>query len=160
MDCHAAIKLALDTADAVSMAYLADMDDQDLLRRPHPGCNHINWQIGHLILAENNVNNLAVPGSMPALPVGFAEKYSKHTIASDNAADFLTKSELMRVYQEQRSATLVALSDLSDEGLSRPSGVEHTPTVGGVFLLQGCHWLMHAGQWVAVRRQCGKPQLF
>ena len=45
MDSREAIKLSIGTADFVAMGYLADLTDQDLMLRPHPGCNHINWQI-------------------------------------------------------------------------------------------------------------------
>lgn len=160
MDCRAAIKLGIDMGDVVSMAYLADMSDQDLLRRPHPGCNHINWQVGHLIVAENQMINQVVPGSMPSLPAGFAEKYSKTTASSDKAADFATKTELMATYQAQRAGTLAALSQLSDADMDRPSGLEYAPTIAGIFSMQGSHWLMHCGQWVVVRRELGKPPLF
>ena len=33
------------------------------------------------------------------------------------------------------------------------------PTVGAVFLLHPQHWLMHAGQWVIVRRKLGNGRI-
>ena len=48
--------------------------------------------------------NKAVPGSMPALPAGFAEKYSKETAASDDASKFAKKDELLAIHKQQRAA--------------------------------------------------------
>lgn len=67
MDSREAIKLSIGTADFVAMGYLADLTDQDLMLRPHPGCNHINWQIGHLVAAEHDLIEKVASGAMPAL---------------------------------------------------------------------------------------------
>lgn len=160
MDSREAIKVSIGTADFVAMGYIVDLTDQDLMLRPHPGCNHINWQIGHLVAAEHNMINQVVPGAMPALPAGFADKYTKETATSDDPTKFAKKDELLRVAKEQRAATLAALSKVSDADFDRPTGVDYAPTVGAMFALQGSHWLMHCGQWVIVRRSLGKPALF
>ncbi len=160
MDSREAIKLSIGTADFVAMGYLADLTDQDLMLRPHPGCNHINWQIGHLVAAEHDLIEKVASGAMPALPAGFAAKYTKETASSDDPAKFATKDELLRVAKEQRAATLTALSKVSDADLDRATGLDYAPTVGAIFALQGSHWLMHCGQWVVVRRSLGKPALF
>ena len=160
MDSREAIKGSIDTADFVAMGYLADLTDQDFMLRPHPGCNHINWQVGHLVAAEHSLINQVAPGAMPALPAGFADKYTKETATSDDPTKFAKKDELLRVAKEQRAATLAALSKVSDADLDQPTGDDYAPTVGAMFLLQGGHWLMHCGQWVIVRRSLGKPALF
>ncbi|HTQ37919.1 MAG TPA: DinB family protein [Pirellulales bacterium] len=160
MNARQAIKLAIDTGDAVSLPYLEDLTDADMLRRPCPGCNHINWQVGHLIAAENNMLNQMAPGSAPPLPAGFSEKYSKEAATSDDASKFCKKDELLKLHQQQRAATLAFLDKLTDEKLDAPTGVVFAPTVGSMLSLQGSHWLMHAGQWVVVRRQLGRKPLF
>jgi hypothetical protein len=160
MNARQAIKLAVDMGDMVSLPYVEDLNDADLLRRPCPGCNHINWQIGHLIVSENQMVNQAVPGSMPALPAGFAEKYSKETATSDDASKFAKKDELLATHKQQRAASLAALEKLSDDKLDSSTGFDYAPTFGSLFSLLGSHWLMHAGQWVVVRRQLGRKPLF
>ena len=160
MDSREAIKVSIGTADFVAMGYITDLTDQDFMRRPHPGCNHINWQVGHLVAAEHKMVNDVAPGAMPSLPAGFADKYTKETAASDDPAKFVTKDELLRVAKEQRAATLIALGKQSDADLDKPTGLDYAPTVGAMFALQGSHWLMHCGQWVIVRRSLGKPALF
>jgi hypothetical protein len=160
MDSRTAIKLGIDMGDMVAMGYLNDLSDEELMRRPYPACNHINWQIGHLVASENQMGNQAIPGSMPELPSGFAEKYTKDTAKSDDPSQFVRKDELMRLYQQQRAATLSALAKLSESDFDKPTGVDYAPTVGAMFSMHGSHWLMHVGQWVVVRRQLGKPILF
>ncbi len=158
-----AIKAGIDMGDMITMSYIQDLTDEQMMQRPHPECNHLKWQIGHLIASENMMINGVAPGSMPALPEGFGERYSKETATSDDASAFDSKDELLRLYQEQRAGTLAALANCSDEDLNAPapeSMQSYAPTVGAAFSMQGSHWLMHAGQWAVVRRQLGKPPLF
>ena len=160
MNARQAIKLAIDAGDTVSLSYLEDLTDAELLHRPCPGCNHINWQIGHLITAENNMLNQLAAGALPALPAGFAEKYSKETSTSDDASKFCKKEELLKIHRQQRAATLALLDKMTDDKLDAPTGIDFAPTVGSLLSLQGSHWLMHAGQWAVVRRQLGQKPLF
>jgi hypothetical protein len=157
MDAISAIQGGLDLAEMVSMAYLGDLSDEELLLRPHPDCNHLNWQVGHLICSEHELLNLIAPGVLPELPAGFAEKYSRATAALQDASQFASKDELMRVYQEQRAGTKAVLAKTSAADLDLPTGVDYAPNRAAIFRMQGEHWLMHCGQWVIVRRLCGKP---
>lgn len=163
MKSAAAIQLAIDSGKMVSLAYLGDLSDAEFLHRPHPGCNHITWQVGHLIASEHQMIEGVCPGSMPDLPDGFAGKYSKETSSGDEASSFHSKQELLELFEQIRAATLAALASLSDEDLDKPSPEEmhgYAPTVGAAFSLQGGHWMMHAGQWAVIRRQLGREPLF
>jgi hypothetical protein len=160
MNAKEAIKLGIDSAHMLSLGYIEDLSDQELLHRPAKGANHINWQMGHLIASENEMINQAASGSMPPLPVGFAQKYTKETATKDDAAAFLKKADLLKTYEEQRAGTLKALTKLNDADLDKPSGVSYAPTVAALFSMQGTHWLMHAGQWAVVRRQLGRAPMF
>lgn len=163
MNTHEALKLAIEGGNMVCTPYLADLSDEEMMLRPHPQCNHIKWQLGHLISSEHELVETAVPGSMPPLPAGFAERYTKETATSDDPAAFDAKEELLRVQAEQRAAALAVLDSLSDEDFDKPSPESmrsYAPTVGAVFALVGTHWLMHSGQWVIVRRATGRPPLF
>jgi hypothetical protein len=49
---------------------------------------------------------------------------------------------------------------MSDADLDKPTAgdmAKYAPTLGGLFLLQANHTLMHAGQFTVVRRKLGKP---
>ena len=163
MNSRDAIKVGLDMAEFVSLGYLEDLSDAELLHRPCAGANHINWQIGHIIVSENQIMNSAVPSSMPALPAGLAEKYTKETASVDDPTKFATKAELLKVYRDQRAATLATLTNLTDQDLDKesPESIRpYAPTLAAAVSMQGSHWLMHAGQWVIVRRQLGRAPLF
>ena len=163
MNTREALKLAIDGAEIVCDPYLDDLTDEEMMVRPHPKCNHIKWQLGHLIQSENEMISGVVPESMPALPAGFAEKYSRETASSDNPDDFHSKQALLELYRQQRAATFAALAAQSDEQLDRPAPESmraYAPTVAAAFAMQGTHWLMHAGQWAVIRRQCNREPLF
>jgi hypothetical protein len=163
MNARDVIRQSIDMGGMVCTAYLQDLTDEQLLQRPAPGCNHINWQVGHLIASENYMISQCVAGSMPPLPDGFAEKYSKDAAKLDDPEAFCSKQELMQAFETQRKATLAALDKVSDAELDKPSPEAmqaYAPNVAAAFNMQGSHWLMHAGQWAVVRRQLGKPPLF
>jgi len=163
MNAQQAIKNSIDTGKMISLAYLQDLTDAEMLRRPAANCNHIKWQVGHLIASEHQIIDGCIPGSMPALPAGFKEKYTKETAKSDDPAAFHSKDQLLAAFETQRAATLAALEKCSDKELDKPgpeSMKAYAPTIGAAFNLQGSHWLMHAGQWAVVRRQLGRPPLF
>lgn len=159
MDSKAAIKICIDTADMVCLAYLGDLTDAEMMQRPHPACNHINWQVGHLIVAEHEMMSSAKGYSMPALPTGMAEMYSKDTQGSNDSSKFMSKDALMTVMKEQRAGTLKILEQVSEADLDTPTGIDYAPTIASLLSMQGSHWMMHAGQWVIVRRNLGKPVL-
>lgn len=157
------IKHELNLPTFVVQGYLGDLTDADLFRRPVPNANHIAWQLGHLIEAEHNLNNMVCPDSMPPLPDGFSEKHNKEAAAGDDPAKFCTKDEYLKLMEQQRAGTLALLDKLSDEELEKPAPVDiqkFGATVGAVIAGQSAHWMMHAGQWVIVRRQLDKEALF
>jgi hypothetical protein len=160
MSTAAAIREAIDYASLVCDRYLADLTDAELLHRPCVGCNHINWQVGHLVLSEHDLLELIQPGSMPPLPDRFRERYDRAAAGCDEPSAFLPKDELLAAYRNQRAATLRLLDVMAEEDFGRPTGIEYAPTVQSVFLTQSVHWLMHSGQWAVVRRQLGRPPLF
>ena len=157
MQVRDAIKCGIDSSELVVNAYLDDLNDAELLERPHPQCNHINWQVGHLIASEHGMLNSLVPGGMPPLPEKIAKYYTKENSGSDNPSDFATKAELMASHRVQRDATLKSLSEVSDGDWGKETGLSYAPTLSTLYTMIGAHWLMHCGQWVIVRRQLGKP---
>ena len=154
-----AIKNNYQTAQMVCGSYLGDLTDSEAMQRPHAGCNHVNWQVGHIIASENNMGNGVVAGGLPELPSGFAEKYGKDTATSDNASDFVPMSELLTIAKTQGDAVLAMIDGMSDEQFDAPGPEEmqaFAPTVGALCNMMGSHWMMHAGQWVIVRRELGR----
>jgi DinB superfamily len=163
MNSREAINGSIEMAHMVYGSYLQDLTDEQMMKRPHPECNHINWQVGHLISSENMMIGACLPGSMPALPAEFDAMYNRENALSNEPSKFMKKADLMALHDQQRAATLAALAKLSDSDLDKPSPekiASYAPTMGSAFLMQGAHWLMHAGQWAVVRRQLNKKPLF
>jgi hypothetical protein len=157
-----AIKNTLEFCRQVTVEYLKDFTDADLLVRPVPAANHSAWQLGHLIASEHEMI-AALGHSMPALPAGFAAKYTAQTAKSDRPADFATKQQYLDLLETMRAGTLAALNATPEADLDKPSPESmraYAPTVAAVFLISGTHELMHGGQLVTVRRKLGKPVLF
>lgn len=155
-----AIKAALGFSSLVLGKYTDDLSDQDLLKRPGVGCNHLAWQLGHLIAAEAGLLQMVAPGTVVELPAGFKEKHEKTNAGSDKPEDFCTRAEYMQLFDKVHAATTAALDATPDASLDAPSSGNFQqlfPTQGHVWMLIATHGLMHAGQFVPVRRALGKP---
>jgi hypothetical protein len=164
MNARDAIQTALKGTQNLTVSYLADLSDQDLLVRPVPGANHIAWQLGHVIAAEMSLLGDYLPaGTYPKLPAGFVEQHDKPTAASDPPRGFSTKQQYLGLFNKVRDATVAAVGKLSDADLDRPiTGrmAQFAPTLGAMLMLQSNHTLMHGGQFTVLRRKLGKPVLF
>jgi len=159
MNAKQALQLGIDMGEMICQQYLEDLSDAEMMKRPAPGCNHINWQLGHLIASEHMMISAVDPQAMPALPEGFAERYSRENTGVDDPAALCSKAELMQTFAQQRAATRAALERIPESELDRETGISYAPTAASMFSMQGSHWLMHAGQWAVVRRQLGRAPL-
>ena len=77
MDGKGAIRSSANLCSMVIKAYIGDMEDADLMRRPADGCNHLAWQLGHLISSEVHLLESIAPGKSATLPDGFVEAHDK-----------------------------------------------------------------------------------
>ena len=155
-----AIKYSHTLSNMVARSYLGDLTDAELLERPGEGCNHIAWQLGHLISSQAGLMAAAGIADVPALPDSFAEKHTPENASNDNAADFLSKDEYLALFDKFDAAFLAGLDAASPEDFDKPSPEKfqaYAPTIGGLMMLIASHPLMHAGQWVPVRRRLEKP---
>ncbi|QDU54872.1 DinB family protein [Aeoliella mucimassa] len=160
MNAKQAIAATLNTSSMVLGAYIGDLTDEELMERPGEGCNHIAWQLGHLISSECYLLNSLVEGAAPELPAGFAENHAKEKGTDDNPANFCTKQQYEELFENVHAATKAALEGLSEADLDEPlTGpmAERFPTKGHMWVLLSTHCMMHAGQIVPVRRRLGKP---
>ena len=163
MDAKQVLRADFDRSRMVTNMLLEDIEDAELLVRPTDNSNHTAWQLGHLIAAENRMGESVREGSMPALPDGFSDKYTKETASSDAASDFLGKAEYLQLLEQQRQGILALLDQLSDEDLEKagPEPMRQiAPTVGDLLGLAASHEMMHTGQITSLRRKLGKPVAF
>jgi len=140
-------------------SYLDGLTDKDILIRAVPGMNHIAWQLGHLIVSERGMAELVKPGSSPALPEGFAEAHGREATSIDDPSKFRSLAEYKALWKAQREATLAVLDSTPESDYDRTdeSFPPYAPTVSALLLMTANHPLMHAGQFVAVRRLLNKP---
>ena len=162
MNAKDAIRSSANLSTMVVKTYISDLDDADLLRRPCQGCNHLAWQLGHLISSEVQLLEMVAPGQGTQLPAGFADAHSKEACHSDEPAGFHGRQTYAELFDKVRAASLAALDAYAQSDLDKPAPEdfrEICPTMGDMFLMIATHPLMHAGQFVIVRRQQGKPIL-
>ena len=160
MNTHDAIRETMNLGGMVLKSYLGDLSDAELMTRPGPGCNHLAWQIGHLIASTPNILRDLGAKTTVELPAGFAAAHAKEQAGNDNPADFRTKAEYLELFDNVNAATLKELETWSDADLDQPAPEGWAPmfaTKGVMFLLIATHPMMHAGQVVPVRRALGKP---
>jgi hypothetical protein len=160
MNTQDAITKTLKSSSAVLHRYVDDFSDAELMQRPGPGCNHIAWQLGHLIASENQLLEMVAPGAGVELPAGFVEQHSKEKKDDDNPEHFLSKQSYQELFEKVHAASYAAIAKMSDAELDKPGPARFQPmfpTVGDVVILIATHGLMHAGQFVPVRRKLGKP---
>jgi hypothetical protein len=160
MNANDAIRKTMSFSSMVLKSYVSDLDDAELLHRPTAGCNHLAWQLGHLIASECGLLNMICPGAAPELPGGFEKNHGKDAKDSNDPQQFCTKAEYVALMEKVRSATEKALAEQTAEDFDQP-GPEHMrqlcPTAGDLWCLIATHGMMHAGQFVPVRRMLGKP---
>ena len=162
MNAKDAIRSSGNLSMMVLKSYISDLEDAELLKRPAKGCNHIAYQLGHLIGSEAQLLEMVAPGKGVALPEGFAEAHSKENAGDDNPAHFHDKATYLELFDNVREATLAALDAYPESDLDQEAPEEmrsFCPTMGDVFTLIATHPMMHAGQFVIVRRQLDKPIL-
>jgi uncharacterized damage-inducible protein DinB len=162
MNAKDVLRQNVEFTDMLTRAYVDDLTDAELLVRSVPGANHIAWQLGHMIGGTQQMLS-ALGHQAPALPEGFAAAHSAEAAKSDDPAKFATKAEYLSLLDEMKAAALAAIDATPDSALEGPSPEamrEYAPTVAAALGVVGTHGLMHAGQFVPIRRKLGKPPLF
>jgi uncharacterized damage-inducible protein DinB len=149
-------------AHRVTQAYIADLEDAELFVRSVPNANHIAWQLGHL-LASNHHMLKALGYAGLNLPKGFEAAYTTESAASDDPANFSNKAEYLLLIDQAEAASLAAIDATPESRFDEPAPEPmraHIPNVAAILAILGTHWLMHAGQFVPIRRKLGKKPLF
>ncbi len=162
MNAKDAIKQVVDFSHNIVRDYVQDLTDAELLTRSVPNANHIAWQLGHLIAGDAQMVGLL--GRKPAvLPSGFVEQHTPESARSDDPAKFRRKGEYLDLAEKSRVATQAAIDATPESQLDQPAPEPmraYAPTIGAALMILGTHWLMHAGQFVPIRRRLGKDPLF
>ncbi len=140
-----------------------DIPDERMAEQPIPGVNHPAWIIGHLAYSADAVRGLL--GLAKELPQEWAPLFGMGSKMSTNRADYPSREELLRAFEqgfaEVREAAMAATAEQLAKPSQNPRMREMLPTVqdGVAFLLTG-HLGTHLGQLSAWRRMIGMPALF
>lgn len=149
-------------SESIIREYFKDLSDEELLVRSVPHSNHIAWQLGHLIGSTHwMLTNMGQDA--PALPEGFAAKHEKTQAESDKPSDFYPKATYLELMDKMKAAVLATIDRFPEKDLDAPGPEQmraYCPTMGAGLSLLGTHWLMHAGQFVPIRRKLGRPAMF
>jgi nucleotide-binding universal stress UspA family protein len=152
----------IERSHGIIRAYVEDLTDAELLVRSVSGSNHIAWQLGHIIGGvQKMLGGLGQPAF--ALPDGFLAAHGKEMAACDDPAKFASIAEYLALLDQAKAASLAAVEAIPESDFGRPgpeSMRQYAPTIGVVLMLLGTHGLMHAGQFVPIRRKLGKPAKF
>src|SRR4051794_28414158 len=81
-------------------SHVAEFTDAEMLVRPVPNANHPAWQIGHLCESEVRMMKAIGADISAALPAGFKERYAKDKAKVDDPSHFLSKEELLAVFEK------------------------------------------------------------
>ena len=156
------LRQVIESSHQITRWYVEDFTDADLFVRSVPGTNHVAWQLGHMIGGVHKMLGM-IGCPAPALPDGFAAAHDRETAGSDDPKKFATKAKYFELMDQMKAASLAAVDATPEGDLDKPGPEplrEYAPTVGSVRMILGTHWLMHAGQFVPIRRKLGKPVLF
>jgi DinB superfamily len=162
MNTRDTIRKTLNFSMTVLNSYISDLTDAELLFRPGKDCNHLAWQLGHLISSQASLLEMVAPGAAAKLPDGFDKQHSKETAGENNIAKFCSKETYAKLFEAVNNSVFAALAKVSDSDFDQPGPEKmrsHFPTVGDLYVLIASHPMMHAGQFVPVRRALGKPIL-
>jgi uncharacterized damage-inducible protein DinB len=154
------INNALKVSLGLMKTYLKDLSDAEIMLRPAKNTNHIAWQLGHIIAAEQQLFSEIFPESYRALPAGFADKHTKETCGDDSPNNFYPASQYIAVMEQVREDTINALTNIPESKLDEPSPERLrmiAPKLGDMFLFAASHFTMHSGQIAVLRRSLDKP---
>jgi len=146
----------------ITQAYIADLEDAELFVRSVPNSNHIAWQLGHLISSNHHMLK-ALGYTGLKLPEGFEAAYTTETSTSDDPAKFARKADYLLLIDQAEAASLAAIEATPEGRFEEPAPESmraHIPNVAAILAILGNHWLMHAGQFVPIRRKLGKKAMF
>lgn len=131
---------------------------EESLIQPQPGGNCLNWNVGHLVWA--NENTLAVLGAAPVLRKESLQRYARGSEALRNPAEALPLEELLTAWDEQCARIDSALAALNADRLSEPAPYsprkDPNETIGSLLSILIFHQASHTGQTSLLRRIAGK----
>jgi hypothetical protein len=136
-----------------------DLTAEEFRHQPVAGANSAAWVVGHLALTARRTAERLGATELPALPEGFAERFSTTKQPAGAQADLGGKEELLSLLDACVDKIIAALPAAPGELLDGPPTIPNrfAATFGEGLLFGALHFAMHAGQLSTIRRSLGKP---
>jgi hypothetical protein len=137
-----------------------DIPDDRFAEQPAGVRNHPAWQVGHLAWAFDGIG-AAFMGKSPVVDPSWKDRFGQGSVPTNRRADYPSKAELVRTYDERRHALAHAFEGASLEHLAKPNPVEGLSKLGlntlGHLALFGLvtHEATHLGQLASWRSATG-----
>ncbi len=147
----------LQTANAILGVNLDGIDHEMSLRQPKPAGNCLNWIVGHLITAYDNI--LPALGDEPVLSPEQKAIYGRGSAPLNEAGGAVHFEELRLALTTAHERVVEALGSLPEGRLAEPApfspGNNPNETLGSLLSLIAFHQAYHVGQTGLGRRLAG-----
>src|SRR5438552_485481 len=100
-----AIAHTVSAAKLMGKRFCEDLQPHEMLHRSTPKANCAAWTLGHLILANRRAAETLGATDLPALPDGFAKRYSRDE-GCPEADDFGDTSQLLPMFEQSCDAII------------------------------------------------------
>lgn len=147
----------LQTTNGILHANLEDVDHEASVRQPMPAGNCLNWIVGHLVAAYDNL--LPVLGSEPVLSPEQKKIYERGARPLTDPAQAMPFDELRNAWTTAHERVIEGLARLSENRLAEPAPFSpaNNPdeTIGSLLAIFAFHQAYHVGQLGLGRRVAG-----
>ncbi len=141
--------------------FTADLTDEDYFTIPAAGTNHVAWLLGHTAVGEDWAVQVAT-GAPSAISESVRGLCARGSECRSNADEYPPRSEIDRLFLDQRARTIDALERFDprrwDEPTPNDVPQDVFPTLGALWSLTGTHQFWHIGQLTACRAALGKKK--
>ena len=145
-------------ANAVIGMNVAGITHEESLMRPQPAGNCLNWVIGHLLWAYNNL--LPGLGQEPVLPPGSLDRYKRGQPPLERDGDAIEFGTLLGAWTEAAARVDMGLAALAPEALDAPGVTTGSDARDETYRVSlntlMFHQAYHAGQTGVLRRLVGR----
>lgn len=136
----------------------AGLTQEDSLIQPKPGGNCLNWNVGHLVLGNEQL--LAILGKAPVLGEAALARYARGSAELSDPTEAMPLVKLLEAWDATWEGIDAGLAGLAPEKLAEPApwSPRKNPaeTVGSLLAILMFHQASHMGQTSLLRRIAGK----
>jgi|WetSurMetagenome_2_1015567.scaffolds.fasta_scaffold146192_3 hypothetical protein len=138
---------------------LDDITEDESMVRGKDKCNHIRWQIGHLIHCDHY--SLSLMGHKVEDYDKYAKKYGGGSEISENAADYPGMKELRAELYKSHEQMIDFISTVAESDFEKTigEGDKARPVWNGLTFL-AMHEFYHNGQIANTRKALGRERSF